>query len=145
MRIVHFLSVLLLVWLGGGAFARVQDARSSSPTLEAARVRWEALSSAEQQRLKSRYARWCGLSEDERRELIRRASVLRETRERVEGALQPEQRERLEQLEPAKRRELIQELVENEVREKGERVRAKMPEEWLRRLEAARPQDRARF
>jgi hypothetical protein len=39
----------------------------------------------------------------------------------------------------------MRDLVEGEVRERGARIREKMPEAWIERLERARPEDRARF
>jgi hypothetical protein len=116
-----------------------------SPTLDAARARWERLSPEEQARLQKNYERYRALSEEERRNLAERARVLRDERERVHDELPPQARERLQKLDPDKRREVMRELVEGEVRERGARIREKMPEAWIQRLEQARPEDRARF
>jgi hypothetical protein len=139
----RFLSVVVaLVALGANAHA-FQDERS--PTLDSARARWERLSPEEQAKLQKNYERYRALSEEERRNLAERARVLRDERERLHDELPPRARERLQQLDPDTRREVMRDLVEGEVRERGARIREKMPEAWIQRLEQARPEDRARF
>jgi hypothetical protein len=117
----------------------------SSPTLEAARARWERLSPEEKARLEKNYERYRSLTEEERRGLANRSRRLDDERERVSSELPPQTREKLQQLDPEKRREVMRDLVEGELRERGARIREKMPEAWVQRLEEARPEDRARF
>jgi len=120
-------------------------ASAASPTLEAARQRWERLSPEERVRARDRYEKYLALSEAERAELALRAQRLKEDSARLQRELSPEVRDRLSTLEPAKRHELIGELLESEAREKGQRIRELLPESVVKRLESARPEDRARF
>lgn len=140
-RLLLFAAVTLVAF-GTSAFA-FQD--QSSPTLDAARARWERLSPEEKARLQKNYERYRALSEEERRSLADRARVLRDERERVGQDLPQKTRERLQQLDPDTRREVMRDMVEGEVRERGARIREKMPDAWIQRLEQARPEDRARF
>jgi hypothetical protein len=117
----------------------------TSPTLEAARARWERLSPEEKARLEKNYERYRALTEEERRNLASRARRLGDERERVRAELPQETREKLQQLDPEKRREVMRDLVEGELRERGARIREKMPEALVQRLEEARPEDRAQF
>ena len=142
MRFRLLSAAVALVALAAAAHA-FQD--ESSPTLDAARARWERLSPEEKARLQKNYEHYRALSEDERRNLAERARVLRDERERVRAELPPQARERLQQLDPDTRHEVMRDLVEGEVRERGARIRDKMPEAWIQRLEQARPEDRARF
>jgi len=129
---------------GAGRAASAPDPRAS-PTLEAARSRWERLTPEEQARARERYEKYLALSEEERSELAARAQRIKENGARVQRELSPEVRERLSTLEPAKRHELIKELVEDDAKEKGRRIREMLPDDWLERLESARPEDRARY
>jgi hypothetical protein len=118
---------------------------AASPTLESARQRWERLTPEEKLRARERYEKYLALSEAERAELAERAQRLKEDGARVQRELSPEVRDKLSTLEPAKRHELIGELLESEAKEKGQRIRELLPENVVKRLEAARPEDRARF
>lgn len=124
------------------------DARSADPsrsTLESARQRWERLTPEQQIRARERYEQYLALSESERRELAERAQRLNQNSARLQRELPPELRARLSTLEPEKRQELLGELIESEAKEKGQRIRGMLPENVLKRLEAARPEDRARY
>jgi hypothetical protein len=149
MKFTLVLRALLLVALTffalppNGAARQAPDA--ASPTLDAARQRWERLTPAEKERLRERYESYRNLSEEDRRNLANRARRLRDDAQRVQSSLPPETREKMQQLEPEKRRELMKDMVAGEAREKGARIREKMPEAWIERLEKARPEDRARF
>lgn len=125
--------------------ARPQDQAKSSPMLEAARRRWERLSPEEKQRARAAYESYVKLSEEERHGLAERARRLQETRERVQREMAPETREKLGKMEPAKRRQVMDDMVEGEAREIGQRIRQRLPDNWLERLERATPEDRARF
>jgi hypothetical protein len=143
--------VLAAIWPAGAARAQTSERTPSapdpraSPTLEAARTRWERLTPAEQARARERYEKYLALSEEERSELAARAQRIKENGARVQRELSPEVRERLSTLEPAKRHELIKELVEDDAKEKGRRIREMLPDDWLERIESARPEDRARY
>jgi hypothetical protein len=130
---------------GAVSAPKSERASATSPTLEAARQRWERLSPEERVRARDRYEKYLALSEAERAELAQRAQRLKEDSARLQRDLSPEVRDRLSTLEPAKRHELIGELLESEAREKGQRIRELLPESVVKRLESARPEDRARF
>jgi hypothetical protein len=137
-RFARWILPLLLV---ASAFALQRE----SPTLERARQRWEALSREDQVRFRDRYERYRSLSEEERVMLKARAERMSEAKERFRAEMSDEVRAKLEKLEPEKRNQVVNELVENMVRERGARIREKMPEAWVERLERARPEDRVRF
>ncbi len=119
--------------------------QKESPTLERARQRWEHLSQEDRARFRQRYERYQALSEDERRVLAERAERMRLAKERARAEMTPEVRAKLERLDPRKREAVLREIVENAVRERGARIREKMPEAWVKRLEQARPEERVRF
>lgn len=149
MKLTSILRALLLVAiaffaLGPSGVAR-QAVDAPSPTLESARQRWERLTPAEKERLRERYESYRNLSEEDRRNLANRARRLRDDAQRVQSSLPPETREKMQKLDPEKRREVMKDIVAGEAREKGARIREKMPEAWIERLEKARPEDRARF
>ena len=149
MKLLSILRALLFVViaffaLGPSGFTR-QAADAPSPTLELARQRWERLTPAEKERLRERYDSYRSLSEEDRRNLANRARRLRDDAQRVQSSLPPETREKMQKLDPEKRREVMKDIVAGEAREKGARIREKMPEAWIERLEKARPEDRGRF
>src|SRR5688572_15605957 len=83
----HALVALALLVCAAPPSALTQAAArapAQSPTLEAARVRWERLTPAEQARLRAHYERYRELSEEERRALGERARTLRDTGKRVQ-------------------------------------------------------------
>jgi hypothetical protein len=127
------------------AASSTQDAGESSPTLEAARKRWERLSPDEKQHAREAYERYRSMSEEERREIVERARRLNETKDRVQRELTPEARTKLDGLAPARKREVLHDLVEREAREIGLRIRQQLPDVWRERLEKATPEERARF
>lgn len=123
----------------------LQSPVETSPTLEAGRQRWERLSPEDQARFKQLYERYRSLTEEERQALAKRARRVLLEKERVRAQLPEEARAKLQALAPDKRREVLRDLFEGEAREKGARIREKMPEAWIKRLEEAPPEDRARF
>jgi hypothetical protein len=141
---IRLLALAAVILVAFGASAHAFQGQSS-PTLESARARWERLSPEDKARLQQNYERYRAMSEEERRTLAERARVLRDERERVNAELPPQTRERLQKLDPDTRREVMRDMVEGEVRERGARIREKMPDAWIQRLEQARPEDRARF
>lgn len=149
MKLSSILQALLFVaiaFCAGVTSSFSQQANeASSPTLDAARQRWERLTPAEKERLRERYESYRNLSEEDRRSLANRARRLSDDAKRVQSALPQETREKMQKLDPEKRREVMKDIVAGEAREKGARIREKMPEEWIDRLEKARPEDRARF
>lgn len=110
--------------------------------LDNARKRWETLTTEERTSALTRYEQFARLGPVEREELVERARRMRETTQRVQSELPPPVRERLRQLEPDKRREAMREIVTDEARARGQEIRAKVPDAWLDRLEAARPEER---
>jgi hypothetical protein len=116
-----------------------------SPTLERARARWERLSPEDQARFRDRYERYRNLSEEERVALKARAERMHEAKERFRSEMAPELRAKLDKLPARERDRVLNELAVNAARERGARIREKLPESWLERLERARPEDRGRF
>lgn len=137
-RFAKFWLPLVLV---ASAFAFQKE----SPTLERARARWERLSTDDQERFRARYERYRSLNEEQRRTLQARAERMREAKDRFRAEMSDEVRAKLQELEPKKRELVLNELVENMLRERGARIREKMPESWVERLERARPEERVRF
>lgn len=117
----------------------------AQPALDAASERWHALSPEERERLRERYERYRALSAEERAELAARAHHLKETGARLQRELPPVQHERLDRLPPERRREVVRELVEGEARDIAQRIRSKLPDEWVAELERAAPEERLRF
>lgn len=117
----------------------------SDPAPDAAVERWRALSPEERERLLDRYERYRALSAEERVELVERARHLRAASVRVQRELSKAQHDRLERLPAEQRREVVRDLVEGEARDIAQRIRGKLPEQWLAELEKATPEERARF
>ena len=116
-----------------------------SPTLASARARWERFTPEQKERARERYERFLAMSEEERQQLAESARRLREREDRVQRELEEKGDPRLASLEPEKRRALVREIVEEESRAQGARIRGELPEPLLQRLESAKPEDRARF
>jgi hypothetical protein len=135
---VVLLAISALVCSGGSL-----RAQESTPTLEAARQRWERLSPEEKERMRARYEQYRTLPEAERRALAERARRLQEQDKRAQEELPQEVREKIRKLDPEKRREVVKDLVDDAAREKGARIREKLPEAWIERLENAKPEQRA--
>jgi hypothetical protein len=148
---VRTLLVLLLALstLLGPAAPRAQETgkepAKTSPTLESARARWERFTPAEKERARARYERFLAMSEEEREQLVESARRLRERADRVSSQLAEKEGDKLAKMDPEKRHALVRELVADESRAVGARIRGQFPEDWLKRLENAKPQDRARF
>lgn len=123
------------------ARAHAQDA----PAPESAVQRWRELSPAERERLRQRYEHYRALSDAEKFELGVRAHHLKETCARVQRELPRDAHERLGQLSPERQRELVRDLVQGEARDVGARIRGRLPEEWVAKLEKASPEERAQF
>ncbi len=117
----------------------------SDPALDTAAERWRALSPDERERLQDRYERYRALTAEERVELVERARHLKAAGVRVQRELSKTQHDRLERLPAERRREVVRDLVEGEARDTAQRIRGKLPEEWLAELEKATPEERARF
>jgi hypothetical protein len=152
-RVRTFLTALVVMTaLLGPAESRVQDAAKeptkSSPTLDSARARWERFTPEEKERARARYERFLAMTEEEREQLVESARRLRERSDRVSnqlGAPGSKAGEKLATMDPEKRRTLVHEIVTDESRAVGARIRNQFPEDWLKRLENAKPQDRARY
>lgn len=141
--------LLALSTLLGPAVPSAQDAAKEpaklSPTLESARARWERFTPAEKERARARYERFLAMSEEEREQLVESARRLRERADRVSSQLAEKESEKLAAMDPEKRHALVREIVADESRAVGARIRGQFPEEVLKRLENARPEDRARY
>ena len=118
---------------------------ADSPTLNSARARWERFTPEQKERARARYERFLAMSEEEREQLVESARRLREREDRVLRELEEKNDPRLSSLDVEKRRALVREIVADEARAAGARIRGELPENLLRRLESAKPEDRARF
>jgi len=124
-----------------GRGASVQE----SPTLASARARWERFTPEQKERARDRYERFLAMSEEEREQLVESARRLRERSDRVQRELEEKRDPRLASLDAEGRRALVREIVEDESRALGARIRGELPENLLARLESAKPEERARF
>lgn len=107
--------------------------------------RWERLGDEERAHLRERFERYQRMSLAERTELAERADTVARTERRILARLSPEERDRMGRLDDAQRRQILDELVEDELKAQGRRLRAKLPEEVRERLEAASWEERLRF
>jgi hypothetical protein len=135
-RLAAALSILLL-------FASASAAQECD--LEAMRARWEAKSQFEKQQLRQRFEALRRMSPEERAELHERAGRFRAFEERVFAELPASLRAELARLDREDRQRLLQEHVTERFRERGRRMRGKMPGHFLERLEGASPEERLRM
>lgn len=124
---------------------RERSSAASSPAIDSARRRWENFSAEEKARTRSRYERFLALSEEEREQLAESAARLRERSDRIVAELARSSVAGEGALDPSQRRALVRDIVAEESRAIGARIRGQLPENIIRRLENARPEDRARF
>ncbi|MCB9914946.1 MAG: DUF3106 domain-containing protein [Planctomycetes bacterium] len=144
------LTVLVLGWLAVFAVAAPEALRPSfldeagvlAQEGRSARERWEALTPGQRARLEQRFERLQRMEADERAALEQRAERLRSLERRVVDGLSERDRARLMALPPAQRRQLLGELVEAELRERGQRLEAKLPSEVREWLQQTPPQER---
>jgi hypothetical protein len=127
--------------------ARPQTAppTTSESALESAKARWERFTPEQKARAKERYERFLALSAGEREQLLESARRLHERTEAVQKELEDRGGERFKDLDPEKRRALVREMVAEESRTVGARIRGRLPDGVVARLEKARPEDRARY
>ncbi len=144
-------ALVVMTALIGPVESRTQGATKepskSSPTLDSARARWERFTPAEKERARARYEHFLAMTEEEREQLVESARRLRERSDRVSSQLAApgsKAGEKLATLDPEKRRAIVHEIVTDESRAVGARIRNQFPEDWLKRLENANPQERAR-
>ncbi|MAF65041.1 MAG: hypothetical protein CMJ84_05185 [Planctomycetes bacterium] len=139
-------ALVLAALATGSAFASAapctQDGGDPRAT---ARERWERLSEEEKASMRERFERFQKMDAQQRRELEGRHRKLERTRKRVKDDLSPQQRERLGKLTDSAHRELVGELVEEELRAEGRRLRTKLPDSVRERFERASPEQRQRF
>lgn len=135
------LALLATLPLVGQAAAPAPD----SPTLTSARARWERFTPEQKERARARYERFLAMSEEEREQLVESARRLREREDRVLRELEEKRDPRLASLDTESRRVLAREIVADESRAAGARIRGELPENLLERLESAKPEERARF
>ena len=139
--------VLLCVGLTSATWDRasagqVREEQAASSERLSARERWEALPADKRARLKQRFERLKEMESNERATLAERASMLRKVEKRVLAALSESDRERLLAQKPERRAQLLSELVEAELRSRGQRIEAKLPSDVRERLEQASPEER---
>lgn len=115
------------------------------PSLESLRARWERFSPEQKERARARYERYLAMTEEERTQLARSARALRERAERVQEELETKAPERAAALEPEQRRAIVREIVAEQSRELGARIRTRVPAQWIERIQNAAPEERARL
>jgi hypothetical protein len=138
-------SVLPLRGLALGGIDLAGNDGRQAPSLESLRARWERFTPEQKERARARYERFLAMSEEERDQLKQSARRLRERSERVQNELQASAPGRLAELDPENRRTIVREIVAEQSRELGARIRTRLPGHWIERIEKARPEDRARF
>lgn len=116
-----------------------------APSLESLRARWERFSPEQKERARARFERYLAMSEEGRQQLALSARALRERVERVQEELEAKAPERVADLEPEKRRTIVREIVAEQSRELGARIRARFPVQWIERIQDAPPEERARL
>lgn len=119
-----------------------REAQAAPDAKLSARERWEALPADKRARLQQRFERLKGMELEERESLSERASMLRKVEQRVLSGLSEPDRARLMAQKPERRAQLLRELVESELRSRGQRIEAKLPEQVRERLEQASPKER---
>ena len=116
-----------------------------SPTLESLRARWERFTPEQKVRARARYEQYLAMTEEERQQLVESARALRERGERVQEELRASSPERVAVLEPEKRSEIVREIVAEQSRELGARIRTSVPNPWMERFQSASPEERVRI
>jgi len=119
--------------------------RPDAAELEDLHDRWAALSEAERDRFRARYAELASLQPEERARITERVRRLDELARMVFGSLDPRTQERLLALDGPKRRELLREMAVDEARAMGQRILERMSADDRARLEQASEADRLRF
>jgi hypothetical protein len=143
MRFFRPIAALLLA--ASALVARADEDARQAPSLESLRARWERFSPEQKERARARYEQYLAMSAEEQAQLAQSARALRERVERVQEEIETQAPERAADLAPEQRRAIVREIVAEQSREIGARIRARVPGHWIERLQKARPQDRARF
>lgn len=120
----------------------VAPAAPSEEQLEAIRRRWEAKSAAEQALLLERFRQWRSMDAEQRTLLLERLERYQAFETRLREAPPPALSEEIGGVDPERERSRWRERVERHFREQGERVRAKLPADFCKRLEEAPPETR---
>lgn len=144
------LTVASLLWLAVLAVAAPEAAHSPleergvvfAQEGQSARERWEALSPEKRARIQARFERLKQMESEDRQQLEVRAQRLRRVERRVFRSMSDEDRARLLSLPPEKRSEILAELVEAELRNRGQRIEAQLPAEVRDWLAQASPEER---
>jgi len=116
-----------------------------SPSIESLRARWERFTPEQKERARSRYEKYLAMSEEERQQLARSARALRERVERVQEEIESKVPGPAADLGPEKRRAIAREIVADQSRELGARIRTRFPVQWIERIQNAAPEERARL
>lgn len=144
------LCLLLVGWLALLAAASPDAVRTSllddsvvnAQSGASARERWESMTPAQRARMEQRFEKLKKMEASERASLEKRAKRIRKVERRIVAGLSEADRERLMRQPPAKRSELLAELVEAELRHRGQRIEAKLPKEIREWLSTASPEER---
>jgi hypothetical protein len=131
----------------GVAKAQDVDARRPAPqepsSVEAGRARWERMSPGERERIARLFEEYRGLPEADRERMRSHLERMAQVRRELEADIPDVLRAKLAQLEPEARRQVLREYLESAMGERTERLRAKLPPEFLQKLEGATPERRA--
>jgi len=128
----------------GGATVRVQD--GDEPAATAALLeRWNRLTDEERTRYRARFEEYRQKAPEERAVMKERAKHLGTMARRLHGTLSDAERARLAAMPAAKRREIMHEMLADEARDVGRRIRESLPPRLRDRFDGARPEDRVRF
>ncbi|MEY2747675.1 MAG: hypothetical protein RL112_2717 [Planctomycetota bacterium] len=120
--------------------------REASPSAEAlakARAKWETLSSERRAELMEAWRKLQELSPEERAKLVERAERLKRMREELVQRLSAEERARLATLPPEQREHALRGLAHAAGRERGARLKERLPDAWRAEFEALTPEQRA--
>ncbi|HIL50727.1 MAG TPA: hypothetical protein EYG30_00560 [Planctomycetes bacterium] len=108
---------------------------------DSSRERWDSMSDKQRERLRARFERLQAMETSERDALEERAKRLRKIERRVVASLSAENRTRLMSEPPEKRSQLLRELVEAEMRDRGQRVMGKLPSHVRDWMDTASPEE----
>ena len=111
--------------------------------LAKARAKWDTLSNERRAELVAAWEKLQRLSPEERAKLVERAERLKRMREELAQRLSPEERERFAMMPEGAREHALRGMVHAAGRERGARLKERLPEGWRAELESSTPEQRA--
>jgi hypothetical protein len=136
---------------GFGREARARDeghaARRHAPPspemLAKARAKWDTLPPERRAELMAAWRKLQELAPEERAKLVERAERLKRMREELVQQLPADERARLAGLPADQREQVLRGLAHAASRERGARLKERMPEQWRAEMEGRTPEERA--